>query len=372
MVDINLFKEGEDEEMDWESSDDQEMEAPSGQTPETEPEDFGSDDFDFDSDEMEEPDSFDDDSFLDDQDGEPAIDQHPEEDAFNEEDYDFGDAKEKKVPIWLIIILGLVVILAATYFLWYQPKMKSGKQISHAAQVQRPEVVTPPVSQTDSSGVEVAGQDSVAATLPVEKAVVPVASGSSNATQKLIQPMKQVVQNLGSINQFGSVIVTGNRFFVEYVSDSPNASSAMAQRIQNLLGVATVKKSPEEKYTRGGRIKYSGVISGQFDDATLMKPTGSSQYGSKDAFIQQMKNIAKQSGLVFKSGKTLDSPSSEPKEVTIEIKIEGAQKNAIQFLDSVVAASDHYNISKVLMVPKEYSDFSASQVRVVVDFLYFQ
>ena len=375
MVDINLFKEGE-EEMEWESSGDMDDQPSNDDVSAGIPEDpsknldddFG-DDFDFDQEEFDEADSLDDDSFLDDHDGEGELEPLKDEDEFEEEDYDFGDSKEKKVSVWLILVLGLVVILAAVYFLWYQPKMKKIKQpVVTSSRTVAPRTAQSPV-QKDTTATETVGGDTVQAETPPVVTQQTAIAGTSNNTRILVQPIKTVVQNLSNTGQFGSVIVTGNRFFVEYVSDSPNVSDAMAYKIKTLLNVSDVKKSPEEKYNRGGKVRYSGVISGVIPGAPeTLKPIGSARYSSKNDFINQMKQLAQQYGMVYKSAKTLDSE----KDLIVQMKVEGNQSKAIQFLDALGGKSGNYAVSKVLMVPKEYSDFNASTVRVVIDFVYFQ
>ena len=376
MVDINLFKEGE-EEMEWESSGDMDDQPSTDDESAGIPEDpsknldddFGDDDFDFDQEDFDEADSLDDDSFLDDHEDEDGLEPLKDEDEFEEEDYDFGDSTEKKFSVWLILVLGLVVILAAVYFLWYQPKMKKIKQpIVTSSKAVTPRTAQQPV-QKDTSATQTAQGDTVKTeTPPVVSQQISAASASNN-TKILVQPIKTVVQNLSNTGQFGSVIVTGNRFFVEYVSDSPNVSEAMAHKIRTLLNVSDVKKSPEEKYTRGGKVRYSGVISGVIPGAPEMsKPTGNVHYSSKNDFINQMKQLAQQYGLVYKSAKTLDSE----KDLIVQMKVEGNQNKAIQFLDGLAGKSGNHAVSKVLMVPKEYSDFNASNVRVVIDFVYFQ
>ena len=52
----------------------------------------------------------------------------------------------------------------------------------------------------------------------------------------------------------------------------------------------------------------------------------------------------------------------------VRIKIEGNKQGVLSFLESLRQFQGNYGLSKLLLVPSNYSNFKAEQVKLVLDF----
>ena len=62
-----------------------------------------------------------------------------------------------------------------------------------------------------------------------------------------------VLNELANKGQFGTLLIEGNRFSVQYVSEAPGMAQAMAQTVQQLLNAKNVKVSKEDSDRSGGK-----------------------------------------------------------------------------------------------------------------------
>jgi len=95
---------------------------------------------------------------------------------------------------------------------------------------------------------------------------------------------------IGSVPSFS----TGDKFSIEYVSNTPNFSSAMIQRLGVYFECDRTVVSPEDGIRGGNGIRYSGVVSGKFScNGDQGSPEKQNSYASEDQFISEMKTWSK-------------------------------------------------------------------------------
>jgi hypothetical protein len=341
MVDINLFKEGE-EEKEWDPIP-QKEESPSD----------GLDDFKF-EDDNKSP-ALDDKSLLDE--GFESAEEPQEKSS--EEAYDFGpDEQKKKTSIWTWVILGVVVIGAVSYLYLFQPKTP-----------EIPKTVIPanlrPVAHRDSTTIK---PDSSRINSPMgaeaaRTVSAPVAGGNRTAVFAVLT--KTVIENLGQQGQFGTVLLNDDRFSVEYVSDTPGVSDAMAYRIKTLMGASEVTASPEERHKTAGAFHYWGVVSGAVPKTVPGAVAGQPKhYPSTELFIEALKAMIKENGLAER-GVTRSGPVDKP---IVQIRAEGSRNGILQLLDALKRSPSNYLLDKLVGVPVDIADFEAVKMKLVLEF----
>jgi len=360
MVDINLFKEEEEEKRERAptSKKGREFEDDLGEDLELEKELSGS--------------SLSDEELLSDE----ALPDFEEPEEKEEEDYEFGEAKEKKSSLFVWILLVIVVVSAALYLFVLQPKQIKPKQMTTPFPHEPPvdEKLAQEQKQRTGEAVEKIGtitapQDSspssrVAAMMDKEPFKI------LGSIETSVEASKIVLQDLTSRGQFGAVLISGNRFIVEYVSETPNVARPMGYKIQTLLGASSHKVSPEDRHRTSGRIYYYGVVSGDLPQKPSKGTvTPARQFATVDSFIEGVKSLTKQNRLITQEVQKLSESSGKGvRQVSVRMKIEGGKAQAVAFLDSLIGFQGNCSIAKLLLVPLDYSDFEASQVKLVLDF----
>ena len=361
MVDINLFKDDEDEGKDW-SPDESGKEDLS---PSIDDADLG-----FDSDLPETP-SLDDESILDDEDVLPDFEETPDEHP--EEDYEFGDVREKRAPIWLWAVLGLVVVCVFVYLFVIQPRQRG---LTDASSRLTGETESGSIQADEAAGTDMEITD--------REAQIDAEASDQSMTRVLDETMETaapigvvvdasnaIVEALSAADIFGAVLINGDRFFVEYVSESAKASDVVGKDIQELTGASSFVASPEERHRRGNDIRYSGVVSGSLPvGSSSVTQDISSAYESPDHFIEGIRNLINGNYLTTSQATKLSaSQDAEGKTCYVRIRVEGSKANAASLLRALKDHSGAHGLVKLLLVPQSYTDYKAEQVKVVLDFL---
>jgi hypothetical protein len=360
MVDINLFKDDDEDEKKWDSS--------PGKS-EGLGDDF-KDDFDLGGGLTDGP-HLEDDSLLGDIDAIPDLEESMENGK--EENYEIGDDVRKKTSPVLWIVLGIVLIAAFFYWFVYQPAEKKKLKIPNlvmsrnrqipAGQTQdstqlgeRSLTQKPPQNIPSSTVTEVMNGD-----LPKE--IVPIPTS--------IEATKAAFYDLIHSEQFAAVLIYGNRFMVEYVSETPGIANSMGHRIQTLLGSAGYKVSPEERHRTAGKIYYWGVVSGVLPQpAKIISQVAIKQFSSKDAFITEIRSISTQHKVVIQEvDKMASSIEKNKNQFLVKMTIAGSRGNIFAFLDALKGMQGSFVLTKLLLVPELYSDFKAEKVKIVIDLL---
>ncbi len=301
----------------------------------------------------------------------------PEEE---QEEYEFGEDKRKKTSPVLWLILGIVVVSAFVYLFIIQPRQMKTTKIA------TPIVRRPPAGQlaqvpqkqgTAQPGVNAAGakEGKPSAGGAISNRITTRANRSSSwvggSITTFVEATKVVLEDLSSHNQFGSVLLDGNSFFVEYVSETPGAAKAMGYRIQTLLGASGYKVSPEERHRTEKRIHYWGVVSGKLPMRNLgAVQTTTKRFATVNSFIREIKGRVQQNGLKILGTQKLSRSSVNGVWMTpVRVKIQGSKMQTLTFLESLKRFQGNYGIAKLLVAPSDYSDFGANNVKCVLDFL---
>lgn len=373
MVDINLFKEEGEEE--WKPNGEGESEGENL-------EDELGEDFDLGEEESEpSPLDEDDDSLLGDEEVIPDFDESDEKEV--EEDYEYGETKEKRTPVWLWALLGVVLIGASLYLFWYQPRQKRKSAASRQSAVDLASVDSlrqgaqqsqagPLTAGRDSSGITrdtTSQKDRVSGLVPAT--TKGVSTKGLTPTTLFIDVASAVFENLSAQGQLGTIILEGNKFHVGYVSSTPGTAQEMGQRIQRLIGAAGFQVSPEDRHRTAGKIQYWGVVSGEMPAMEQEGPPPSAgRFPTADSFINGVKELVQQSQLSFQQAEKFAVRSLQGvRQIPVRAKVEGNKANALMFLKNLKGFQGNYNVSKLTIAPVNISDFKASEVKLVLDFL---
>jgi len=360
MVDINLFKDDEDEK-DWKPTPGEGEELEGNRQ----------EDLEFEEDVWETP-ALGDEDILGDEETIPDFEEPGE--IEEEEDYEFGDVKKKKTSVWLWFLMGIVLVCASLYLFVLQPRQIGIKRLTTYV-TKKPSEAGKRVEEiqergldrdaalVDSSGVDRSGQ--VAAMVDSDY------SRAMGSVSTAVEASRAVFEDLTRHGQFGAVLLTGDRFFVEYVSETPGVAKAMGHRIQTLLGASGFKVSPEERHRTAGRIHYWGVVSGELPQkARGAARTPVQRFATAESFIEGIKGFVLQHRLTVRGLQKLSESSEEgTRQTCIRVKVEGSKTHALDFLESLKGFQGNYGLAKLLLVPSNYSDFKANQVKLVLDFL---
>ncbi|MBN2417571.1 hypothetical protein JXO52_17170 [bacterium] len=314
-----------------------------------------------------------DDAFLDEEFGDL-----PEEDGVGDtSDYAFGDVQKKRTPAWIWILFLVVVGSVCVYLFVLQPRMVQYKTVS---------VRQPGVTMTDSSAIAQAdsarrAQDSLSTriTQPATNNAAAAAAGAGNRTalspadigsrSVYASAALRILEDLSKTAQFGAVLISGPQFAaVQYVSETPNVSQAMGHKIGTLLQLTSVKKSPEERHRTGGKLYYYGVVSGTLPGGGAgERSTG--QVQSYADFTRDVKNSIRQHGLTLTDIQKLNEKQVQGHVQTdIRIKVSGSKAAVTAFLPTIGSMKDNIYITKLFMTPSVYTDFQAEQVKLVLEF----
>ncbi len=366
MVDINLFKD-EDEEK-WESDSGGEEKNDSG--------DDLIDEFPIDE-ELTQSSALSDKDLLNSDEPIPDFDE-PEENML-EEDYQFGDIKEKRTSPWIWVALGVVLAFAAFYFFYYLPKQPQSEPIVarmpsglnegdvSSEQEQTADIVEDNVdSDSRESGV-VTGEGT--ASREAENQISGLNALASVGT--VVNASVAVFNNLTQTGQLGTIVLEGYRFHVGYVSETPGVAQAMGERIQSILGILEFDVSPEDPHRTAGKMHYWGVVSGVIPQktSTPLPSSESRQFTTTDQFIQEMNTLVQNNRLSVQETQKFSERFEEGlNQIPIRMKIEGNKAQTLGFLNALKGFQGNYRLLKLTMAPVDISDFQANQVKLVLEF----
>ena len=353
MVDINLLKDDDDEE------------KPFGHDDEEFKDDLGGD-VNFEGD-LTEP-VMGEDDLLGDVEDIPDIDAE-EAAVVPDEDYSYISPRSKKAPVWLWGLLALVCVGTAVYLFILQPRFKKEPPL-----IERPErkplitQVRPDSGQTVSPAKPLSEEPIAEDVKPPEgfeltDTIIPIA--------KMASASKAVVDDLARSEQFATLFMNGDQVFVEYVSKTPGVVKVMGPKIQTLLGLSSYTASPEERHRTSGEITYWGVISGRFPSGPgEITAGGPNQFSNVQAFVNAVRSQLGSHQLTMKDSQNLTSVKSDGfRQSCVRIKIEGGRENALAYLSSLTNFKGNFGISKLIMAPVSISDFQASRIKMVIDFI---
>jgi hypothetical protein len=352
MVDINLLKD-DDEEKEFNAS------RQGG-------EDFKEDisgDINF-EDDLTEP-VLDDEDLLGDVDAIP--DMNRDDASFDtDEDYAYVASRGRKAPLWLWAFLGLICIGAAVYLFIIQPRMK--KEMLVVREPERTPLITG--TEPDSVRAAQAPAEEISETPSVQ---IPAGFETQTIIPSAIvaSASKAVVEDLARSGQFATLLLNGDQVFVEYISKTPDVVKIMGHRIQTLLGLSDYTASPEDRHRTAGEITYWGVISGRLPaGSSQITPGGSNRFTDVQSFVDEVKSQLRQKRLIVKgSQKLINAEAVTSKQSCVRIEIEGTREDALAYLTSLQQFTGNFGVAKLLMAPVSYADFSASRIKMVLDFL---
>lgn len=301
------------------------------------------------------------------------------EETAGDKDYSFGEMKKKGVSLFLLIILGIVAISAAGYHFVIEPKINSLKKLQNEISTNKVADVSKIIKQKQE---DLAAQIDTSEAADVEKvtkdSAIRVSSGikTSEYIDKtklpaIITVSEKIISGMADNDQLGTVIIDmdGKSFRVGYASEKSNISTAVANRIKNLLNIKECKVSPEEKYKTNGNVRYWGVVSGKFPEDLKFEGLGENKsFVSGESLIKWLKGQVKDYKLTFEQSEIFPARKVSGKtNIPVRIKIRGDRKLVIDYLAVLYRFSGKYTIDKLIITSANSADFSAKEIKSVID-----
>jgi len=305
---------------------------------------------------------FGDDALLDSDDTIPEFEESAEGEDMD--DYTFEDSSKKRQIPWLWIFLGVVVVGVVVYLYVLMPNM--GPKPVKVQKSRRP-VPAQTDSGTPTQTATTDGQDQTKQ--PAAAQVKPVAPGETKAGNPVLSA-RAVFEDLSQKSSLGVVIVNGDQYLVQYMSNTAGQGEEIGKSIQAKTGAASYNVSPEDKQVSDGKTYYSGVVSCQVP-AAVNAPLAATQnpYKTMDQFTQAVSNLVKQSGLELKSTeKIAGSRGSDGKQPSGHMIVEGGRNQALNFLNALNGLKGNWSVSRLQLNPLNINDYSASMVRIGLSF----
>lgn len=364
MVDINLFRDEEEKE---EKGGKDQWEAPEGD------EDLLDKELGHElmfEEESSKPSSLFDEELLSEE--EEAIPDFDVPEDTDKEDYEFGEVKARKTSPGVWIALGVVIIAAALYLFVLQPKGSQPQGTSPS--VKRPTSVVKRPQSMQQDTAEQSAPESSTEPKTTEHVTQMIDRGGTVyrvPISTLVNASRAAYEDLSRQRQFGAVLINGDRFHVEYVSETPNVANAMGHRIKTLMGAASFKASPEDRHQTSGKFFYWGVISGVLPKVRTAGPpaAGAARYTTEAQFKTAAQQLLARYQMPSREFvKLSESREAGGKQLLIRIKTDGSRTNALAFLNGLKGFEGNHHVLKLLLAPVEYADFQGDRVKIVMDF----
>lgn len=275
----------------------------------------------------------------------------------NEDKHKSGGSKKKKTPASYYLILAVAVIAAAVYT-YMTVKSKGGKIPKTTSSIKTSIAYQSPSTMPSATrpGMGRTGTDSAK-----------IGFAGSGVSSGLIDLAKTVFGDLSKQEQFGAVLMDGDRFAVEYVSSNPAVSKEMGKRIQGLMGSTNYIYSPELRHQIDGKTTYMGVISGVIEKkGTSGTKPSVAQFTNSNQFEDQVKGFAKQNNLSGVDVRKLYGTQATG-QIEYRLRVEGSHTQAMGWLEQMKKIQPPSKIKTLLIVPMDYSDRKANNIKVVLD-----
>ena len=366
MVDINLFKDEEEEE--WKSDSGGKKEGESGDELIKE---FGMDE------NLAGSSALSDEDLLSNEENMSDLEEPDDKDVGS--DYQFGNTKKRKTSPGVWVALGIVLVFAAFYFFYYQPKQTQIKNMASNI-IRRPQVneqedtlsqgrIPEPIGVSTDSGSAESSVSRVSGGVVGSSLLNELASVGT-----VVDAGIAVFQNLTQEGQLGTIIFDGYNFHVGYVSETPGVAQAMGYRIQTVLGTSGFEVSPEDQHRTAGRVHYWGVVSGVLPkkEGEATQIITGTRFTTPDNFIQEVKVLVQNNRLSVRETETFFMRSEGGYNQTpVRLKIEGTKVQTLTFLNILKGFQGNYRLAKITIAPVDISDFNANQVKLVLEFVVF-
>jgi hypothetical protein len=291
-----------------------------------------------------------------------------DEAELDSDDYDYGGGGHKQITpiIWVIVFLAVLVIA----FVFYRDPIialfSSKTNLTNRTKMTQ---TTPPKTQI-TPGSQTAGSSGAA--VPADTSARSSAAAMQSVAVPLLNVSVRLFDELSGKGQFNMMMVDNDRFAVEYVTDVKGSSESFAQRVKTLVNATALIASPEDAHSVNGKMVYFGVISGKLDPDMMKRKYSGPVFSDETRFINAIKSQIQQFGLK-ESGYLKRSSKQEGSQTksNYEFIIEGDRIKTITFLKSLNSVQGAWEPVKIRLSPVNLNDFSAQQVKLVLDLAAF-
>jgi len=261
-----------------------------------------------------------------------------------------------------IIVLGIAVIL---YFMQNKTATTTQAQKSQASETTLPpeETTTPPAETTPAPAVEAP----VSTMSSLERSL-------AQSTQLGAWTIDAVVKSFRGEGKFELISYFANqRFFVQFVSPTDEATGSVAQAVQQNLQPAEFKVLPPDRIAMNGRSMTKVLLKGAVSNDMIGAARGAMQRLDYEPFIGWMKQLARDRGLQQRS---IDPrPSRQQEGLTrtpVIAKFYGPRDGVIGFLAGLAAANPSIDVAKIIVVSADRKTYSDEFLDLVIYFEFLE
>ncbi|MCK6559898.1 hypothetical protein HUU39_18665 [candidate division KSB1 bacterium] len=270
-----------------------------------------------------------------------------------------------------LIVLGLILAaLTAVFFMIPRGERK--------ATTQMPPIQTQP--DEPLAGGETTGLDSAAGmtTTPPEptgleafETLAPREREVVASTRTGMWAVMSLVRSFAAPNNFTLITYHGdrnNRFLVEFLSSSSDATSTLTSAIQANVSPSDLKTVSESEQPSSGGALRKVLVAGTMDDrAGLAGFRGTLNRMSGEQVTAWLRELAQRQGLSIKSMRTGQAEAAGAG-TPMQIHLAGANAGIQGFLQEFTDANPNLTIAKIILCPVDHKTFSDENLDLVMNF----
>ncbi len=268
-----------------------------------------------------------------------------------------------------LIVLGLILAALTAVFFMIPRNQKTTTP--------RPPIQTLP--DEPLAGGETTGFDSAAGmtTSPPEptgleafEMLAPREREVVASTRTGMWAVMSLVRSFAAPNNFTLITYHGdrnNRFLVEFLSSSPDATSTLTSAIQANVSPSDLKTVSESEQPSSGGALRKVLLAGTMDDrAGLAGFRGTLNRMSGEQVTAWLRELAQRQGLSIKSMRTGQAEAAGAG-TPMQIHLAGANAGIQGFLQEFTDANPNLTVAKIILCPVDHKTFSDENLDLVMN-----
>ncbi|MDZ7266329.1 MAG: hypothetical protein ONB48_04370 [candidate division KSB1 bacterium] len=268
-----------------------------------------------------------------------------------------------------LIVLGLILAaLTAVFFMIPRSERKTTTQLP-PMQTQPEE---PPATQANT------GVDSMAGTTPPEPTGVEAFEMLAPREREVVASTRtgmwavlSLLRSFSAPNNFTLITYHGdrnNRFLVEFLSTSADATGSLTSTIQANVSPSDLKTVSESEQPSSSGTLRKVLVAGTMDDrAGLAGFRGTLNRMSNEQLSTWLRELAQRQGLSIKSLRTGQAEAAGAG-TPMQIHLAGPNAGIQGFLQEFTDANPNITIAKIILCPVDHRTFSDENLDLVLNF----
>lgn len=281
----------------------------------------------------------------------------------------YGEGSSSRTKAYLIVLGLILAALTAVFFMI--PRGGNKTQITPMQTMPEDD----PLAMTESAIVDSAAEMAMAQP-PVPSAEEALAQLSPRE-QELVASTRtgmwaviSLVRSFASPNQFTLITYHGdrnNRFLVEFLSSSSEATGSLTSAIQANVSPSDLKTVSESEQPSSGGAMRKVLVAGAMDErAGLAGFQGTLNRMSSDQFSAWVRDLAQQQGLSIKNQRAGQSDGGMG--VPMQVHLAGSNAGIQAFMQEFMNANPNVAITKIILCPSDHKTFSDENLDLVMNF----